>query len=140
MFCVGAYMSVGVGGQIFKKDLLSICLWRSGSSASDFWHTAATSNKQPRPPLYPLFPKITVYLQDENEEVDGFAPLVDVVMGRALVAFVKLDLLDHIGVAQDSQQHLVWDLRRAEQAHLCKEREGGYYVKSALLLGHWLRP
>lgn len=69
---------------------------------------ANRSNKQPRPaPLYPLFPKITVYLQDENEEVDRFGPLVDVVMGRALVAFVKLDLLDHIGVAQDSQQHLV---------------------------------
>lgn len=47
------------------------------------------------------------YLQDENEVVDGFAPLVDVVMGRALVAFVELDLLDHVGVAQDSQQHLV---------------------------------
>lgn len=48
-----------------------------------------------------------MYLQDENKVVDGLAPLVDVVMGRALVTFAELDLLDHIGVAQDSQQHLV---------------------------------
>lgn len=48
-----------------------------------------------------------MYLQDENKVVDGLAPLVDVVMRRALVTFAELDLLDHIGVAQDSQQHLV---------------------------------
>lgn len=63
------------------------------------------------------------YLQDEDEVVDGFAPLVDVVVGGALVVFTELDLMDDVGVAKDSQQHLVWDLRRAEQAHLCKHTE-----------------
>lgn len=45
------------------------------------------------------------HLQDENEVVDRLAPLVDVVVGRALVTFTKLDLLDHVGVSQDPQQH-----------------------------------
>lgn len=65
---------------------------------------------------------IIAYLQDENKVVDRFAPLVDVVMGRAFVAFDELDFLDHIRMAQDSQQHLVWDLRWTEQAHLCGKR------------------
>lgn len=65
----------------------------------------------------------TAYLQDESEVVDGFAPLVDVVKRRAFVAFAEFDFLDHIGVAQDSQQHLVGDLRRTEQAHLCRKKD-----------------
>lgn len=60
------------------------------------------------------------YLQDEDEVVDGFALLVDVVMERPLVVFVELDLLDHIGVAQDSQQHFVRDLILEEHADLCR--------------------
>lgn len=47
------------------------------------------------------------HLQDEDEVVDGLAPLVDVVVGRTLVTFTKLDLLDHVGVSQDPQQHFV---------------------------------
>lgn len=58
----------------------------------------ATDPSHTSPPL----PWITIYLQDENEVVDGLAPLIDVVMRRALLVFAELDLLDHIGVAQDS--------------------------------------
>lgn len=58
--------------------------------------------------LYPRFPEqLPAYLQDENKEVDRLAPLVDVVMGRALVAFTELDLMNHIGVSQDTQQHFI---------------------------------
>lgn len=73
--------------------------------------------------LYPSFPEpLPAYLQDENKVVDRLAPLVDVVMGRALVAFIELDLMNHIGVSQDSQQHFIGDLSWVEQAHLCKTR------------------
>lgn len=51
-------------------------------------------------------PRNAAYLQDEDEVVDGFAPLVDVVVGGALVVFIELDLMDDVGVAKDSQQHL----------------------------------
>lgn len=66
-----------------------------------------------------------MYLQDENEEVHWFASLVHVVMRRALIVLVELDLVDHVRMAQDSQQDLVGDLSRAEQTHLYgrKERE-----------------
>lgn len=47
------------------------------------------------------------HLQDENKVVDRLAPLVDVVVGCTLVTFTKLDLLDHVGVSQDPQQHFV---------------------------------
>lgn len=57
--------------------------------------------------LHPPLPSIIAYLQDEYEVVHGLAPLVDVVMGRAFVTVIKLDLLDHIRMAQDSQQHFV---------------------------------
>lgn len=70
---------------------------------SNCFRTGAINSHTSHPPALPN----ALYLQDENEVVDRFAPLVDVVMGRALVAFVELDLLDHVGVAQDSQQHLV---------------------------------
>lgn len=47
------------------------------------------------------------HLQDENKVVDRLAPLVDVVVGCTLVTFNELDLLDHVGVSQDPQQHFV---------------------------------
>ena len=45
----------------------------------------------------------TVYLQNEYEEVNRFASLVDVVQSRALVAVVELDLLDDVRVPQNPQ-------------------------------------
>lgn len=54
-----------------------------------------------------MFLCVSAYLQDEHKVVDGFAPLVDVVMGGALVAVVELDLLDDIRMAKDSQKHLI---------------------------------
>lgn len=44
-----------------------------------------------------------VYLQNENEVVDRFTPLVEEVLQRAFVIFVKLELLDDIRVSEDPQ-------------------------------------
>lgn len=56
--------------------------------------------------ISPRIPRDAAYLQDEDEVVDGLAPLVDVVVAGALVVFIELDLVDDVGVAKDSQQHL----------------------------------
>lgn len=59
-----------------------------------------------------------VYLQDEYEVVDRFPLLVEEVLRRAFVVFVKLEFLDDVWVFEDPQQDFLRDLERAEQAHL----------------------
>lgn len=61
---------------------------------------------------------VCVYLQNEDEVVDRFAPLVEEVLRRALVVFVELELLDDVRVFEDPQQDFLCDLERAEQTHL----------------------
>lgn len=59
-----------------------------------------------------------MHLQDEDKVVDRFAALVQEVLRRALVIFVKLEFLDDVRVSEDPQQDLLCDLERAEQTHL----------------------
>lgn len=106
------------------KDIFKDGIWRSFSIETGpvGLHTHPLKDADPEAAWSPPPWVAATYLQDEDEVVHGFALLVDVVVGRPLVTVVELDLLDHVGVAQDSQQHLVWDLRRAEEAHLWRER------------------
>lgn len=60
-----------------------------------------------------------VYLQNEDEVVDGFSALVNVVLRRALVALIEFEFLDDVGVPEDPQQDFLCDLERAEKADLC---------------------
>lgn len=59
------------------------------------------------------------YLQNEDEVVDGFSALVNVVLRRALVALVEFEFLDDVRVSEDPQQDFLCDLERAEKADLC---------------------
>lgn len=60
-----------------------------------------------------------VYLQNEDEVVDGFSALVNVVLWRALVALIEFEFLDDVGVPEDPQQDFLCDLERAEKADFC---------------------
>lgn len=60
-----------------------------------------------------------VYLQNEDEVVDGFSALVNVVLRRALVALIEFEFLDDVGVPEDPQQDFLCDQERAEKADLC---------------------
>lgn len=62
--------------------------------------------------------QVCVYLQNEDEVVDGFSALVNVVLWRAFVALVEFEVLDDVGVSEDPQQDFLCDLEWAEQADL----------------------
>lgn len=59
-----------------------------------------------------------MHLQDEDKVVDRFAALVQEVLRRALVTFIKFEFLDDVRVSEDPQQDLLCDLEWAEQTHL----------------------
>lgn len=65
-----------------------------------------------------------VYLQDEDEAVDGLSALVKVVLRRAFVALVELEFLDDVGVPEDPQQDFLCDLEWAEQTDLWGRGQG----------------
>lgn len=62
---------------------------------------------------------VCVYLQNEDEVVDGFSALVNVVLRRALVALIEFEFMDDVGVSEDPQQDFLCDLERTEKTDLC---------------------
>lgn len=62
--------------------------------------------------------QVCVYLQNEDEVVDGFSALVKVVLWRAFLALVESELLDDVGVSEDPQQDFLCDLEWAEETDL----------------------
>lgn len=60
----------------------------------------------------------SLYLQNEDEVVDGFSALVNVVLRRPLVALVEFDFLDDVRVSEDPQQDFLCDLEGAEKTDL----------------------
>lgn len=78
-----------------------------------------------------------MYLQNENEVVDRFAPQVEEVLRRPLVVFIELDLLDDVGVFEDPEQDFLRDLERTEQADLwdTMRREKIYLKQQEVVAG-----
>lgn len=78
-----------------------------------------------------------MYLQNEDEVVDGFSALVKVVLWRAFVALIEFEFLDDVGVSQDPQQDFLCDLEWAEQTDLWGRtrghREEGAKTQSRIL-------
>lgn len=60
----------------------------------------------------------SLYLQNEDEVVDGFSALVNVVLRRSLVALIEFDFLDDVRVSEDPQQDFLCDLEGAEKTDL----------------------
>lgn len=68
--------------------------------------------------------QMCVYLQNEDEVVNGFSPLVKVVLRRAFIALIEFEFLDDVRVSEDPQQDLLCDLERAEQTDLWTRGQG----------------
>lgn len=74
----------------------------------------------------------SLYLQNEDEVVDGFSALVNVVQRRSLVALIEFDFLDDVRVSEDPQQDFLCDLEGAEKTDLCggdRKRRGQYKAR-----------
>lgn len=58
------------------------------------------------------------YLQDEGEVVGCFVLAVEEVVRGLLVAIIKLQLLDDVGVLEEPQEDLLRDVGGGEERHL----------------------